>query len=159
MTISIDLNKLAQFLVEAKIVTYASGSDEFTVAPALADSHQLEYAEGKLLYRDIYYGGLHFIGMETVLQDGQPIWGMSYYGGVLPGSREEQIAGMPPFLKAALREVSLEAPFRGPETFQEGEYHYGNKIHGDLLSFHGTETIRLQRQAIYQLHYSGGLVE
>jgi hypothetical protein len=159
MTLSIDLEELAQFLVKAKIITYASGSDEFTVAPALADSHQLEYAEGNLLYRDIYYGGLHFIGMETVFRDEKPIWGMSYYGSVLSGSSEDQIAGMPSVLKAALREVLVEAPFRGPKSFQEGDYCYKNEIHGNPQSFYGVETISIQEQAIYRLRYSGGIIQ
>ena len=151
--------ELAEFLVKAKIVTYASGSDDFAVSPALPGAHQLEYAAGEYLYRDFYYGGLHFIGLETAFRGGQAIWGMSYYGGVLPGGSDEQIAGMPPVLKAALREVPLAAPFRGPESFQKGEYHYQNEIHGDLFSFHGREVISIQEQAIYQLHYSGGMVE
>ena len=148
-----------QFLVNAKIATYASGNDEFTVTAALQDSHQLEYAEGALLYRDIYYGGLHFIGMETVFRNQQPIWGMSYYGGVLPGGSETQMAGMPSVLKAALRQVPLAVPFRGPEIFQKGEYTYENEIHGNLFSFRGTEIIRIGPQAIYELHYSGGQIE
>jgi len=152
-------DELNQFLVNAKIVTYASGGDEFTITPALDDSHQLEFADGKFLYRDVYYGGRHFIGMETVFQKAQPIWGMSYYGGVLPGSSESQIAGMPPFLKAALREIPLEAPFRGPKTFGKGEYLYKNKIQGDVIKFHGTETISFKGQQIYQLHYGGGIIE
>ena len=152
-------NELGNFLVKAKIATYASGSDEFSVNPALANAHQLEYAEGELRYCDIYYGGLHFIGMETVFQAGKPIWGMSYYGGVLTESSDELIAGMPAFLKAALREIPHEAPFRGPASYLKGDYVYENEIHGDLFSFHGTEIIRIRDQAIYQLHYSGGRIE
>ncbi|MFN2126297.1 MAG: DUF5680 domain-containing protein, partial [Anaerolineales bacterium] len=93
---------LAQFLVKAKTVTYASGNQDCAVNPVLPGSHQLEYLEKDLQYRDIYYGGMHFIGMETVFKKGIPIWGMGYYGGVLPDSDGEHIAGMPPFLKAAL---------------------------------------------------------
>ena len=159
MLTPIHAQELAQFLVRAKIVTYASGSDEFTVSPVFPDSHQLEYVDGNLLYRDIYYGGLHFIGMETVFQDERPIWGMSYYGGILPGSSEKQIAGMPPVLKAALREVPLEAPFRGAAIYQKDDYHYENDTHGNISSFHGTEIIRIHEQTIYRLHYSGGFVE
>jgi hypothetical protein len=159
MSIGLVEGKFRQFLVNAKIATYASGSDEFNVSPALANSHQLEYVEGELLYRDIYYGGLHFIGMETVFQAEKPIWGMSYYGGVLPGSSENQMAGMPPVLKAALREVPLETPFRGPATFHQDEYIYENEIYGDLFTFQGTEIIRIQDQVIYRLHYSGGQIE
>jgi hypothetical protein len=159
MLIIVTEKELCQFLVKAKIATYASGSDAFAVSPVLPSAHQLEYADGDFLYRDFYYGGLHFIGLETVFQGEQAIWGMSYYGGVLPGSSEEQIAGMPPVLKAALRQVPLEAPFRGPETFKKGEYLYENEIYRDLFSFHGSEIISIQGQAIYQLHYSGGMVE
>lgn len=159
MIVSVDFEKLARFLVKAKIFTYASGTDEFNVTPTLADSHQLEYMDEDLLYRDIYYGGLHFIGMETIFRNEKPIWGMSYYGGVLSGSSERQIAGMPSVLQAALREIPLEAPFRGPVFFQKDDYIYENEIHGDTPSFNGTEIIRFQEQAIYRLYYSGGVVE
>jgi hypothetical protein len=151
--------ELGQFLVKAKIATYASGNDTFVVSPVLPGAHQLEYADGEFLYRDLYYGGYHFIGMETVFQGDRAIWGMSYYGGVLPRGSEEQIAGMPQVLKAALREVPLEAPFRGPQSFQQDGYEYENEIHGNIFSFHGCEIISIQGLAIYQLHYSGGVVE
>ena len=159
MIVTADLEKLARFLVKAKIVTYAAGNDEYAVTPILGGSHQLEYLDGNLLYRDIYYGGLHFIGMETVFQDQQPFWGMSYYGGVLPDSDDLHIAGMSPVLKAALREVPRNAPYRGPKSFRMGDYIYKNKTHGDIMSFHGTEIIRIQEQTIYQLRYSGGVVK
>ena len=159
MIATADLEKLARFLVKAKIVTYASGNDEYAVPPVLAGSHQLEYFDGILRYRDIYFGGLHFIGIETVFKKEQPFWGMSYYGGVLPDSDDLHIKGMPPVLKAALCEAPLEAPYRGPASFQVGDYFYENKIHGDIMSFHGTEIIRIQEQTIYQLRYSGGVVK
>lgn len=159
MPMSVDPENLARFLVKAKIATYASGSDEFVVTPALASSQQLEYVDGNLLYRDIYYGGLHFIGMETIFLDEQPVWGMCYYGGMLPGSSDRQIAGMPAVLKAALHEVPLQAPFRGPVSFQKDGYDYKNEIHGDITSFFGTEIIHIHKQAIYRLHYSGGVVK
>jgi len=159
MSISITEKDFAHFLVRAKIATYASGSAEFSVPAALAASHQLEYREGELLYRDVYYGGLHFIGMEVVFEGEKPAWGMSYYGSVLPGSSETQLAGMPPFLKAALRQVQPEAPYRGPASFQQDGYRYRNEIHGETRSFHGVETIYQGEQPVYRLSYSGGLVE
>lgn len=159
MSTNLNSNQLAKFLVEAKIVTYASGNDDFTVEPALLNSHQLEFTQGNLLYRDIYYGGLHFIGLETVFQDQQPVWGMNYYGGVLPGSNDSQISGMPAVLKAALREVPIEAPYRGPAYFHLEEYTYENEIQGEFSAFHGQETIRFNNQPIYQLFYSGGQIK
>ena len=149
---------LAQFLVEAKIATYASGTDRFVVPGALPGAHQLEFQQGPLLYRDVYFGGLGFVGLETVSEVGKTIWGMSYYGTVLPGSGETQLAGMPPFLKAALRKIPREAPYRGPADYQQGAYRYENQIHGEIDQFHGTEMIYFGEQAIYQLHYSGGAV-
>ena len=155
----LELAKLAKFLVKAKTITYASGNQDYAVEPALSGSHQLEYLEKDLHYRDIYYGGMHFIGMETVFEMEIPKWGMGYYGRALPDSDDEHIAGMPPFLKAALCKVLLEAPFRGPNTFQMGDYIYENEIHGDIISFHGIELIRIQGVTIYELRYSGGLVK
>ena len=154
-----DLEVFAQFLVKAKTATYASGNQDYAVNPVLSGSHQLEFLEKDLLYRDIYYGGMHFIGMETVFEKEIPIWGMCYYGGVLPDRDDEPIAGMPPFLKAALCRVPLNAPYRGPETFQMGDYFYENENHGDILSFYGTEVIRFQDDAIYNLRYNGGLLK
>ena len=150
--------ELSRFLVEAKNATYASGTDQYSVPAALPASHQLEYQQGDLSYKDIYFGGLAFIGVETAYFSGKPIWGMSYYGTVLSGSGETQLAGMPPFLKAALRELPREAPYRGPESFQQGDYRYANEIHGQFSQFHGTEIIYHKEQAIYQLHYSGGVI-
>ena len=66
MILSTDTMDFARFLVRAKIATYASGTDELAVTPVLPHSHQLEYIEENLHYRDIYYGGLHFIGLETI---------------------------------------------------------------------------------------------
>ena len=149
---------LAQFLVKAKIATYASGTSQFAVAAGLPGSQQLEYQQGELLYKDVYFGGLGFVGLETVYLGGKPIWGMSYYGTVIPGSDETQLAGMPSFLKAALREIPLKAPYRGPQSFQQAAYRYENQIHGQLHQFHGSEIIYHAEQAIYQLHYSGGIV-
>jgi hypothetical protein len=97
--------------------------------------------------------------METVFEKEIPVWGMCYYGGVIPDSDDEHISGMPPFLKAALGKVPLEAPFRGPKTFQIGEYIYENEINGYISSFYGVEFIRFQGHNIYNLRYNGGLVK
>jgi len=158
MSMKIEEMELNHFIVRAKKVTYASGGDEYAVTPALKNTHQLEYLDGNLLYRDIYYGGLHFIGMETVFHEDLPIWGMSYYGSVLPNSSDQQISGMPSILKAALRAVPLKAPFRGPPSYQEPPYSYQNEIVGEISCFHGTETISFSDQVIYRLFYSGGKV-
>jgi hypothetical protein len=159
MTITQSTRELSQFLVNAKIETYASGSDKFVVNSVLTDSHQLEFSKDDFLYRDIYYGGLHFIGMETVFQSGTAIWGMSYYGGIVPESPKAQIAGMPAVLKAALRQVPLDTPFRGPAIFRTSDYVYENDAQGEVNHFHGYEIIHIQGRVIYRLHYSGGMIK
>ena len=159
MTIPIPLDKFRQFLVEAKISTYASKSGEFIVNSILPHSHQLEFEDGPLLYRDIYYGGIHFPGMEMIFSESAPIWTMTYYGGLTHGTKPDEIGEMGDVLKAALREIPVSAPFRGPEIFKMDDFVYTNEIHGDLLQFSGQEYIYKADKKIYHLEYSGGLVE
>ena len=159
MTIPILEDEFRQFLVNAKISTYASKSSEFIVDSILPHSHQLEFEDGPLLYRDIYYGGIHFPGMEIVFFEGEPIWTMTYYGGLTYGTKPDEIGEMGDVLKAALREVPSSAPFRGPEIFRLDEFIYTNETRRDLLQFSGQEYIYRADKKIYHLEYSGGLVE
>jgi hypothetical protein len=149
----------SQFLVKAKLATYASNSGEFIVDSILPHSHQLEFSENPLLYRDIYYGGIHFPGMEIVFFKGKPIWTMTYYGGLTRGTQSDEIGEMGDVLKAALREVPVSAPFRGPEIFQQKKFVYTNETRGDVLQFSGVEYIYRESKKIYHLEYNGGVVE
>ena len=72
----------AAFLVDAKLHTHAAQGDAVTVMPLLPGSRHLEYRQGRLLYRDIYFGGSYFVGQETVYQDSTFLWATSYSGGV-----------------------------------------------------------------------------
>jgi len=148
-----------KFLCDAKRATYAAKDDKAIVTPVLAGSHQLEYRRGALLYRDIYYGGEYFVGQETVYHKKEPIWGMSYAGGINDGVNTDQTPGVYEFLAAALREVPESAPYRGPDTFRQGDFNYINRILGAVSRFSGVETITFQDIPIYQLHYSGGLLK
>src|SRR5438876_531359 len=59
--------RLSAFLVEAKRRTYAGLDDDATVpAQIFPGSKQLEYREGDLSYRDIYFG-MTFFGTEAVV--------------------------------------------------------------------------------------------
>ena len=151
--------EFSQFLVTAKTATYASKSDQFVVDPILPYSHQLEYTAPPLRYRDIYYGGFHFPGLEVVFHQELPIWAMTYYGGFTPGTQADEAGAMGDVLKAALRNVPLAAPFRGPEIFRQGEFTYTNEMRGDLLQFLGQEFIYREDKKIYHLEYSGGVIE
>ena len=152
-------NELSSFIVEAKQSTYASTDDKARVPPILPGSHQLEFRKGSLFYRDIYYGGDFFVGLETVYQHNQPVWAMSYAGGVndrVDASRRFELYD---FLKSALRKVKHTAPYRGPEEFLTGDYQYTNRTLGQLSRFSGVEMISFRKQSIYQLHYSGGILK
>ena len=107
MTVALDV--LVTFLLDAKHATYASEGGDAVVAPLLPGAHQLEYRAGPFLYRDIYYGSEQFFGQETVYHADQPLWSMGYGGWMLDNS--VPLGG---FLKEALRHVERDRPFRGP---------------------------------------------
>ncbi len=159
MVLPISEGHFINFLCDAKRATYAAKDDKAVVKPVLAGSHQLEYRSGALLYRDIYFGGEYFVGQETVYYNNEPYWGMSYAGGINEELDPKLAPRIYDFLAAALREVPESAPYRGPKSFIQGDFNYVNRILGVFSRFSGTETIFLQENPIYQLHYSGGILK
>lgn len=154
-----DSQQFALFLVTAKQNTYAATGGEAAVASLLPGSHQLEYAQGSWLYRDVYFGGDFFVGMETVYEAERPLWCMGYAGGLMTGvDSAVETSPLYDFLREALRHVGTERPFRGPHTYQNGEYAYSDVGDGSLETFWGTETITLHQRPVYQLHYHGGFI-
>ncbi len=148
-----------RFLIHAKQQTYASQGDDATVTPLLPGSRQLEYQADQYLYRDIYFGVAYFVGQETVYYQKQPLWAMSYAGGVTSTITSKQdIANIYAFLRSALQFVPPEHPYRGPTTYTKDTYAYTNMVHGDVARFSGHETITRDGFCIYELHYSGGLL-
>jgi hypothetical protein len=149
-----DPEEFVAFLVRAKRATYASDGGEMIVEAILPGSHQLDYREGPFVYRDIYYGQVHFAGQETVFYNDAPIWSMVYAGGMLDES--VLLGGV---LKAALRQVSAERPYRGPDIYRAGHYVYSDASHGSVDRFWGEETITLENRTIYELRYQGGFLK
>lgn len=159
MTLPILPKMFVAFLVTAKCQTYATQGDDATVTPLLPGSHQLEYREDPLLYRDIYFGGAYFVGQETVYYNSSALWAMGYAGGLTRAAvRSSEMRLVYDFLRASLRQVAAERPYRGPRTFRQGEYSYRDESQGEVDCFWGVETITYQDQQVYQLHYSGGLL-
>ena len=148
-----DQDGFIAFLVWAKRATYASAGGELIVESLLPEAHQLEYAEGPFLYRDVYYGQVFFAGQETIFYADQPIWAMVYAGGML-----DESASLGGFLKAAMRQVSAERPYRGPEQYRDGDYVYTDASHGSVDRFWGEEVITFRARAIYDLRYQGRFV-
>ncbi len=140
-----------EFLIKAKQNTYAGdGAQVDSSRPA---SHDLSYEEGSYRYYDTYLGGFNFIGEEAVWHAGQPVWGMNYFGWMLVDHIPDGFGEM---LKAALRQVPAEAPFRGPATVRQGHFEYHCAWSGNLRSFVGQEEIRLKGKKIYALEFHGG---
>jgi hypothetical protein len=158
MVLPIPDQNFSEFLVAAKIATYAAQEDSTRVTPRLKGSNQLEFRKGALFYRDIYFGGDFFVGQETVYFQTNPIWAMSYAGGINTGEDLAKTPGVYQFLQAALRAVPYQAPFRGPEMFTNDQFEYSNRILGNIHRFSGVEVIMFDNRPIYQLHYSGGLL-
>jgi hypothetical protein len=159
MNLPISHESFIAFLLNAKRHTYAAQGDDATVTPLLLNSRQLEYQSGELFYRDIYFGLSRFVGQEVVYQGETPMWSMSYCGGLIPSTtisvEAKQIYA---FLRASLSLVEAGNPYRGPKAFQEGLFGYTNENQGDIESFRGVETITYDGQQVYQLHYSGGVL-
>jgi hypothetical protein len=159
MDSSLEHDQLIRFLLAAKRCTYAAGgtASSTVVAPALPGSHQLEFREGELFYRDVYFGEAHFAGQETVYAGPTPIWSMVYSGGFTEKVTELAEAGeIGQTLQAALREVPPGLPYRGPARFTQGAYTYLNRVQGGLDWFYGDEAILRGEEEVYRLNYSGG---
>ena len=146
------------FLVSAKQATYAGQSDLASVAPVLPGSKQLEFAEGEFLYRDIYVGMFRFVGQEIVYASGQPVWSMSYSGGLLQGTPQASAKAVYSFLRAALRALPAEFPVRGPALLEAESLCYVCQHSGSIEAFQGHELISETGLPIYELHFSGGLL-
>lgn len=154
-----DHEQFSAFLVTAKQKAYAALGGSAKTAPLLPGSHQLEYAQGSWLYRDVYFGGDFFVGQETVYEGERPFWCMGYAGGLLDGvDPAVQTAPLYDFLREALRQVGVERPFRGPHAYQKGDYAFSDVGDGWLGNFWGMETITLRQKPVYRLRYHGGFI-
>ena len=159
-----DLQQLADFLIEAKKQTYASG-DEAKVASSRASSNDYHYEKSvngaSMAYHDTYFGGVKFMGEEVVYcGEGTPKWGMNYRGETLRTDLSE--AAMDAVLRPALSMVGEDKdiiPVRGPREFERDGFKYEFTVDGDLESFHGEEKLTKDGELIYKLVCDGGIIE
>jgi len=154
----IDTEKLAEFLVRAKISTYAGDGKEVT--PQRPGFNELEYREGDMEYRDSYAGFYCAPGQEVVRFKGKPIWAMSYNGGMIKKYQEDEaFSGRTfAFLKEGLKRVDKSRPFRGPDSFKDGDFEYIDETEGDITLFNGCEKILYKGEEVFRQHYLGGLI-
>jgi hypothetical protein len=160
----INLDELAGFLARAKKATYAGNGRE--VDPERPGFKELEYIEGDWNYRDSYAGFFRAPGQEIVRLQNEPIWTMSYDGGMSPDFKDdvEFATRTFGFLKRALLEIPENAPYRGPQGSWNDStgWVYENSFDGDLTDFRGCEMIwtRLDERStlVFSQSYMGGLV-
>ena len=154
----INLGELAGFLVRAKVRTCAGNGQE--IAIQRPGFKELEYREGDWEYRDSHAGFYAASGQEIVRFQGNPIWCMAYSGKMLPlfYGNIELAQEMFTFLKKALQQVNITAPFRGPAIFAEKNWEYQNNHEGNLTHFLGKEMVLHYNKEIFCQDYLGGLI-
>jgi len=159
MVNKINLKELAEFLVEAKTRTYANVNAK-EIKPQRPSFKEIEYKKGRWEYRDSYCGFFFAIGQEIVRYNKEPIWAMSYTGGI--GKKYHGDVAFAKdtfgFLKKALAKVSTKSPYRGPKSYSLGDYKYINTIKGDITDFSGTEKIYYKAKIVFKQEYIGGLI-
>lgn len=161
-SIIINTPAFLSFLKKAKQETYANNAKK---PPRIEGCKEYIYQDdGPWHYRDYYAGSSLFGGMELVRFNNQPIWMMSYYGGILKSTlshpttnkiTEQEIFG---FLKKALLLCPSKLPLRGPEEFFEGSWCYKNMPQGSITNFFGHEIITCDNVIVYEQRYVGGVL-
>ncbi|MFA5746207.1 MAG: DUF5680 domain-containing protein [archaeon] len=159
MNSKINLKELVEFLVEAKINTYAN-SHAKEIKAERPSFRELEYKKGKWEYRDSYCGFFFAPGQEIVRYNKEPIWAMAYSGGMNKKyhgdiSFAKETFG---FLKKALAKVNTKMPYRGPKNYSAGDYKYINTIKGNITDFSGIEKILYKGKVVFKQEYIGGLI-
>ena len=153
------MNKLEEFLIEAKKQTYANVSAP-KISNSRLNSKDYEYKKGNMTYHDTYFGGTKFIGEEVVYIDNETSWAMNYYGVTLDDSLSEEI--MDNAIRPALMMVGKDnsiIPVRGPREFITNEYKYTFEVEGDIEYFNGVEKVYKENKKIYELRCSGGKIK
>ncbi|MFI1013715.1 DUF5680 domain-containing protein [Streptomyces sp. NPDC020965] len=154
-TLTLTASALESFIVRAKSATYVGGAGK--IAPVRTASHDLEYREDDLVYRDSYFGGTDFLGQETVHSAGHPVWGMNYYGYLLTDDIDAFTAGET--IKAALTSLYGEGRFLGGFRHTVGELTYVDETVGEVSRFRGIEHIATpDGTLVYELRYHGGRI-
>ncbi|MBR9706110.1 hypothetical protein GOV14_03690 [Candidatus Pacearchaeota archaeon] len=157
----IDLKKLAKFLVQAKISTYAS-MNKMKIDSERPRHDELEFFDEEFYYRDSYVGFFQAPGMEEVRlgRDGKTIWTMAYSGGMLLEYQEDVEFAMQTFtfLKKAMSLVNEKMPYRGIDKLKDGDWEYVCEVKGDIKRFIGHERIFFKNKEVFSQDYIGGLV-
>jgi hypothetical protein len=155
---SINLNALAKFLVEAKTKGgYGFGKE---IKPWRKKFKELEYRKDNFYYRDSYSGFFFAPGQEVVYYKNKPVWAMAYSGGMNFKHHKNDKFATEVFkvLGKALANMPLNRPFRGPVRLKIGNFVYTSKVSGDIKDFAGIERISYKGTEVFKQHYIGGII-
>jgi hypothetical protein len=151
------IETLTKFLNEANKATYADKNAEKAVS-SRAGSKEYHFEKGGFAYHDTYFGSRDFIGEEIVYENGDPVWGMNYFGVVLDEEVSEKEVF--DFLREALmQEYEDVIPVRGPSNFSSGDKEYRFSVEGDFANFSGKEEILFGEKVVYRCLVHGGVIE
>ena len=150
-----NLEKLHDFILSAKAATYVG--DGQTAPSSRPESHDLAYQAGDYHYLDSYFGGSDFIGQEVVYHQGNPVWGMNYYGVLIKPDviTADEVGRM---IKDSLSLMYREGRFLGGWLHTRDDLTYHDTSHGDLTRFNGREWIEKESRVLYELVYHGGMI-
>lgn len=151
----INQEELKEFLLAANQAGYASG-DETKEIKETDGSKTIIFESGDWKSHDNFFGGEPYGGRTIVSYQNHPIWLMVYYGWVIENAELSPIYGV---LRNALKQMSTEAPFRGPQNYSENSFNYTNGWMGTLERFSGEEQILSNGKLVYRANYMGGLVD
>lgn len=151
----VSLDALKKNLLNAKKATFASGEK-----PQKQDFTRIfSYKKNFWDYEDRYTGSIIDTGTEIFRYKKVPVWGMSYFGGVLDSFFSQSISKeIFIFLKKALLCIPENMPVRGPLFLKNDQWVYKNNIKGDIQCFNGKERIFFQSKLVYVRWYQGGII-
>lgn len=154
----INLFQLKEFLFEANTHGYAGDAQK--ILPQRPGFNELEYRRGDWYFRDSYAGHFFAPGQEVVYLKDQPIWAMSYAGGMkFEHHNNGELTNQTfKFLKEALLNMTSKKPYRGPSSYKVGEWCYLCKIKGDTENFTGNECIFYQDNLVFEQNIIGGVI-
>src|SRR5262249_35986177 len=146
--------RVGDFPLRAERATDGGLDDEGPVRTRVPRSKPPDDEAGDYLYRHIYCGMVYFVGQEVVSFRGEPLWSMSYAGGVTSSDIDSRTIYQ--FLRLALQHGSEAEPYRGPAGFNHESWTYTNACHGNLNAFWGSAEIAREGAHVYKCRYAGG---
>lgn len=147
------MGDLKAFIWKVKKSIYAENADHYVQGGL----RHTTFKDGFYHFENQEIGHRYYSGHEVIYKKDEPIWTMVYSGGILNDDIGEK--RLLSFLRRALVAEERTNILRGPSFYQEEHLLYLNEFYGGIDRFSGREYIRFGTHIIYELHYSGGLLD